>query len=147
MFLLWSLKYDDHHRLSIYGLGFLEGLRAWSQIVMFLADTAVIFNRLYNEKIFLLFFFSFLLQAHYRLGSCLRTSQRLSEAQQSFSRSLQLLLKDTTPVEHRKEDTFDQLLSVVAESGNINGGCFLLLVSFSLSQENSFDPHIHFLYD
>ncbi|XP_015773456.1 PREDICTED: uncharacterized protein LOC107351677 [Acropora digitifera] len=57
-------------------------------------------------------------KAHYRLGSCLRTSQRLSEARQSFSRSLQLLLKDTTTVEHRKEDTFDQLLSVVAESGD-----------------------------
>ncbi|XP_044176625.1 uncharacterized protein LOC114955374 [Acropora millepora] len=57
-------------------------------------------------------------KAHYRLGSCLLTSQRLSEARQSFSRSLQLLLEDTTTVEHRKEDTFDQLLSVVAESGD-----------------------------
>ena len=81
-----------------------------------LADTAVIFKRLV-KKMFLLFL-SFLLQAHYRLGSCLLTSQRLSEARQSFSRSLQLLLEDTTTVEHRKEDTFDQLLSVVAESGN-----------------------------
>ena len=57
-----------------------------------------------------------------------------------------MLLKDITTVEHCKEDTFDQLLSVVAESGNINGACFLLLVSFSLSQENTVDPHTHFLY-
>ncbi|XP_068702489.1 TPR and ankyrin repeat-containing protein 1-like [Montipora foliosa] len=51
-------------------------------------------------------------KAHYRLGSCLSKGEQLSKAMESFSKSLELLLKDPTSEEPSKQDTFQQLLSV-----------------------------------
>ncbi|XP_068717953.1 TPR and ankyrin repeat-containing protein 1-like [Montipora capricornis] len=51
-------------------------------------------------------------KAHYLLGSCLSNTEQLSKAMKSFSRSLELLLEDSRSKEHRKQETFHQLLSV-----------------------------------
>ena len=52
-----------------------------------------------------------ILQAHYRLASCFSARKKYSEAMGAFSRSLQLLLNDSSSTEHDKVDTLTQLLS------------------------------------
>ena len=53
-----------------------------------------------------------ILQAQYRLGSCFSAFKKYSEAMGPFSRSLQLLLNDSSSTEKDREDTLNQLLTV-----------------------------------
>ena len=58
-------------------------------------------------------------QAQYRLGSCLFACNKYSEALESFSRSLHLLLEDSSSAEKEKLDTLKQILSVAQNNPGI----------------------------
>ena len=61
-----------------------------------------------------------MLQGHFRLGCSLVARKNYAEAMKSFSRSLQLLLDDSSSKEHQKMDTLNQLLSVaLTHPGNV----------------------------
>lgn len=68
----------------------------------------------------ILHFIKIFLQAQYRLGSCFFALKKCHEAMEPFSRSLQLLLSDSSSTESDQVDTLNQLLSVaLVLPGNI----------------------------
>lgn len=53
-----------------------------------------------------------MLQGQYRVGVCLSALKKYSEALEAFSKSLKLLLNDSSSTEQNQVDTLNKLLSV-----------------------------------